>query len=191
MSITTGFESSNPYWAYLHYWVDLFNNASKMDNFMDKVRIIPHASTWAPESLPLAKVEYRGRCHWQTQKISSGRSVRLQLYVLFNILLTVGGFMYLTFQKAELSALQMGLLIATIAISVLTQGLLMERKKWALNTEYIRLGVSAALVSVVFAFSPYNWIIIPVLLLVFMVLLPFGQFGCGIILGWRLGILSQ
>ncbi|MCB0855069.1 MAG: hypothetical protein KDD63_22765, partial [Bacteroidetes bacterium] len=95
--------------------------------------------------------------------------VRLQLYVLFNILLTVGGFMYLTFQKAELNALQMGLLIATIAISVLAQGLLMERKKWALNTEYIRLGVPAALVSVVFAFSPYNWIIIPVLLLVFMV----------------------
>ena len=167
--ITTGFESSNPYWAYLHYWVDLFKRASKMDNFMDKVRVFLMPPTWAPESLPLAKVEYEVDATGKRKKYRLDVPVRLQLYVLFNILLTVGGFMYLTFQKAELSALQMGLLIATIAISVLTQGLLMERKKWALNTEYIRLGVSAALVSVVFAFSPYNWIIIPVLLLVFMV----------------------
>ena len=167
--ITTGFESSNPYWAYLHYWVDLFKRASKMDNFMDKVRVFLMPPTWAPESLPLAKVEYEVDATGKRKKYRLDVPVRLQLYVLFNILLTVGGFMYLTFQKAELSALQMGLLIATIAISVLAQGLLMERKKWALNTEYIRLGVSAALVSVVFAFSPYNWIIIPVLLLVFMV----------------------
>ncbi|MEZ4826735.1 MAG: sterol desaturase family protein [Bacteroidia bacterium] len=156
--ITTGFESSNPYWAYFHYWVDLFRRARRTKSWKDKIRVFLMPPVWAPEDDPLPKVKYETDENGKRKKYSLDLPFRLQLYIFINILLTLGLFVYMMIERSELSQMALGQIAAIVAVSVLSYGFLMERKRWALYVELGRLLFVLVNVPVLFFGMDYAWL---------------------------------
>ncbi|MEZ4774675.1 MAG: sterol desaturase family protein [Bacteroidia bacterium] len=156
--ITTGFESSNPYWAYFYYWVDLFKRARRTKSWKDKIRVFLMPPTWAPEDDPLPKLKYETDENGKRKKYKLDMPFRLQLYVFVNTLLTIGGFVFLMIRRAELTAVPIAQIASIIAISVLSFGLLMERKKAALYVEIFRLLFVMVNIPFLFLGMNYAWL---------------------------------
>ncbi|MDX2250413.1 MAG: sterol desaturase family protein [Bacteroidia bacterium] len=156
--ITTGFESSNPYWAYFYYWVDLIKRSRRADNWKDKIRVFLMPPAWAPENDPFPAKEYERDENGKRKKYQLDMPFRLQLYVFINILLTIGGFVFLMIRRADLSPWTIAQIASIIGISVLSYGLLMERKKWALYFEIFRLAFIMVNIPVLFLGMGHVWL---------------------------------
>lgn len=167
--ITSGLGSSNPYWAYLHYWSDLYQRAKAASNWKDKIRIFVKPPTWTPDDVPFLEPAYQTDENGNRVKYSLKLPFRLQLYVLINTILALGIFIGAFMIKGSLespSVLDLLLqpavaqIVLMIMVSVFAFGLLMERKSWAVKFELFRLGLLAINIPILFWNSSYaGWII--------------------------------
>ena len=172
--ITSGLGSSNPYWTYLHYWVDLFKRSKAADNWKDKVKIFLMPPTWTPEGVPFLEPAYQTDREGKRLKYFLNIPFRLQLYVFLNVLVIFGMFIGAFMIKNQMDAPTVGELLTTpailqvfglVAISVFSFGLLMEQKRWALKFEYFRLAFLAINIPFLFWSAPFSFLIIGIALL--------------------------
>ncbi|MCL4145018.1 UNVERIFIED_CONTAM: hypothetical protein GTU68_043385 [Idotea baltica] len=159
--ITTGFESSNPFWAYLHYWVNLYERSKKLDNFADKVKVFIKPPSWAAEGEVLDGGDYEILSDGTRKKYKPKLPFRLQLYVFFNVMFTIGSFIILLVKKGNLSPMAIGFITTIITFSVLAHGGVLEQKKWGINFEYFRLGLILVLIPIALLGNSLAWFWVP------------------------------
>ncbi|MEO1448402.1 MAG: sterol desaturase family protein, partial [Bacteroidota bacterium] len=91
--ITTGFESANPYRAYLWYWKDLFRRAGETEKFIDKIRVFTKPPSWNPDDVEITPSEFSVDAEGNRKKYRLEMPFRLQLYVLVHTIATLGAFL--------------------------------------------------------------------------------------------------
>lgn len=163
--IITGFESSNPFWAYFYYWANLFKRAAKATHWKNKIKVFLMPPAWENEDIPHLPYKYEVDEHGNRKKYELNIPFRLGFYTFINVLFTMGAFIYLLLHHKTQSNLQTALLAAFIIISVFAVGPLMERKKWGIRVDLFRLAFLAINIPVFFWSFSHNWIIIGTLLL--------------------------
>ncbi|MEM7370132.1 MAG: sterol desaturase family protein [Bacteroidota bacterium] len=166
--ITTGLDSANPYWTYLHYWADLIKRARAASNWKDKIRIFLMPPTWTPEGVPFSSPEFKVNDKGERVKYFLNVPFRLQLYVLFNVIVTLALFISAFMIKNQLESPSVFELLTQSSViqiffmvvaSIFSFGLLMEQKSWALKYEYFRLAFMAINIPILFSGTPYDiWI---------------------------------
>ena len=177
--ITTGFESSNPMWAYFFYWSDLFRRAKETPKWGDKVRLFLKPPSWNPDGASPTPATYQTDVSGKRKKYRLQLPFRLQLYVFVSALITVTAFIGMfviqkTLENPSVADLishpviiQLGIMVL---ISVFAHGFLLDRKPWALVLEYIRLAYLALSAVIIFLAFPYAWLSIPLALITISIL---------------------
>jgi len=162
--ITTGFESSSPYRAYFFYWVDLFRRAKEATHWQDKIKLFLKPPSWNPEGAVSTPEEFSVDENGNRKKYKPQTPFRLQLYIFFSVLLTMGSFIGLLILKRTFEVPSVGELLSSpkiLALVVLTvysvfaHGVILERKKWALRADYVRLALWAVCIPVLLWGTPF------------------------------------
>ncbi|TAE47774.1 MAG: sterol desaturase family protein [Bacteroidetes bacterium] len=162
--ITTGFDSANPYEAYLFYWKDLFRRARETKDWRDKVRVFIMPPSWSPKDATPTPPQYKTSPDGKRLKQRYDVPVPLQLYTFLHALLTVGIFVILKQKEKgiiEFSSLQVTVMTIMIAVSALSVGLLMERRNRGLWLEYFRLPFLGVCTAFLLWNTSFAWIAIP------------------------------
>lgn len=162
--ITTGFESSSPYRAYFWYWADLFRRAKEATYWQDKIKIFLKPPSWNPEGAAITPSEYSLDEQGRRKKYRPKTPFRLQLYIFFSVLVTMAAFVSLLLLKKTFELPSVGDLLASpqiialtimVIYSVFAHGVILERKKWALWADYIRLALWAVCIPILLWGTPY------------------------------------
>ena len=137
--IVMGFKSANPYWAYFYYWVDMFKRARTYDKLSDKIKLFFKKPDWTPKDKPLppvmAEYDERGRRKKYILELPS----KLTVYLIIQTVIVMATFMYLLINKETLDTISIYLIVGFILMSVLAFGMLMERKRFRILIEAVRL----------------------------------------------------
>lgn len=159
--IVKGFESSNPYFAYFSYWLDLFKRAGKMNNLKDKVLVFIKPPDWTGEGEEFDLPEFQTDESGKRLKYKNQVPFRLQLYIFINVMIIFAAFILLLLKgESDLTSLQVGTLVAFIVYSVLSMGFLLEQKNIAVAIELIRLPFILIALPLIFYYLPYGMIVI-------------------------------
>ena len=145
--ITTPLRSFNPVWAHLHYWVELGGKARRTTRLADKVRLFFKPPGWHPEEL--GGFQAAPEVDPRHVKYDAAASGGLVAYVFVQFVLALAGATLLLFRQDDLSlALRVAGAVA-ILITLIALGGLLERKRWAVWLEPLRViaVVVAALVA--------------------------------------------
>ncbi len=136
--ITKPLASWNPVWANVHYWVELVQMAARAPGVGDRLRVFLKPPGWRPEALggfqeapPVDAATYR--------KWESSTPPAWALYAVIQFTLTLGAATLLLFRQHELSRGTLILGASVVLGSLVVVGGLLERKRWAVPAEGIRL----------------------------------------------------
>ena len=163
--IISGFESSNPYWAYFYYWTTLFKRASKAKSWKNKVKVFIKPPAWENEDIPHLPFSFDLDENGNRKKYELNIPFRLGFYTFVNVLFTMATFIYLLLNHKDQTGLASAQLTAVIVISIIAFGPLMERKKWGLRADFFRLAFLAINIPIFFWAFSFNWVLIPAFLL--------------------------
>lgn len=157
--IISGFESSNPYWAYFYYWANLFKRAKQTKKWSDKVKVFLMPPAWSPDDVPLSEPKYELTEDGKRKKYTLDMPFRLQMYTFINVFMNLFIFIALLINNKEwLEAgqyLPIIQLTSIIIVSILAFGPIMERKNWGLKLDYFRLAFLAINIPIFFWSSSY------------------------------------
>jgi alkylglycerol monooxygenase len=150
--ITTRFPSMNPVWANFHYYIDMAQKASRMNNISDKLKMIFARPGWLPDELggyqAPPEVDKSNRPVYETQASTSSK-----VYVVFQFILITWGIMSFD----NLSWFYRTLFFAILTMSLLISGAILENKKWVLVAEEIRLVLAAISIPVLYYYQFPQW----------------------------------
>jgi alkylglycerol monooxygenase len=137
--------SWNPLWANLHVWGELFRDAWLAPRFVDKLRIWFMRPGWRPEGLPPnpspPEVSRQTAIPYDTA-IPRG----LSLYALAQFVGTLLAAFGLMAAGKSLARGEQAVAAVLVLWALLNIGGIIERRRWALFSEVLRLPVTAALV---------------------------------------------
>lgn len=140
--ITKPLASSNPLWANLHYWADLWALAQSATRPLDRLRVFAKPPGWRPHDL--GGFEQAPEVDASTySKFDPDTPRRLAVYVFAQFVLVnllVSAFLY---RQAALPPSTRVALAVLIGASVLALGGLLDRRPWAVPLEIGRLLTSA------------------------------------------------
>ena len=168
--ITSGYKRSNAYNAVFSYWRELFAKAKKTKSLKNKINVFVKGPAYnLPDTIPL-----------QTEHTSQGIPYRISMsnekkaYLLFNVAITACCFVGLLYFKSTLGTQatledlikSKGIisLIGIVLISVFAHARLIENKKNAELTDFIRLMAIVILASYGFEGSIIATWLIPVVI---------------------------
>ncbi len=136
--ITKPLGSFNPLWAQVHYWIELARMSRLAPRWADKVKVWFMHPGWRPWGV--AEATHAPA----TGKYDPRAPKGLDAYIATNLVLAIGAtFALLLFQNALTLPKQVavaGLVLLTLA----GWGALLERRRWALTLETVRLALVAA-----------------------------------------------
>lgn len=142
--ITKPLASWNPYWANVHYWVELARQSRRAPYCWDKWKVWVMPLGWTPRGLE----PERHACEITPQRVLK-YNARLpgvwNAYVFGHFLLTMGlgsALMHLAERRVSLWQLAPG--SAALFLNLLVFGGLLERRRWAWWLELARLGLVTA-----------------------------------------------
>jgi hypothetical protein len=168
--ITSGFESANPYRAHLLYWKDLFRRSRQAKTFNEKLKVFVKGPTYTPEGVPFIDSEFKVDEKGQRLKHRLQTPMPVQYYVFVNVLLTIGAFIGLYLLKKDyggnptfndlISDYRVIILVFVVAYSILTHGLVLDRKNIGIKLEYLRMVFMLSIMPVFFHEFDYNYIFI-------------------------------
>ena len=157
--ITSGFASGNPYRAYFAYWQNLFRRSREARKFSDKLKVFIKPPGWVPEGVSPTPPEFPVDSHGNRMKYNLTTPFKLQLYVFINIIITLTLFIILFILKQKIQPATVTALIFNpmiiqlvfiILISILSYGMILDRKSWAFTFEILRLVLVAAFTANIF-----------------------------------------
>lgn len=135
--ITKPLESWNPLWANFHYWYDLYNQSRKITLWKNKLLVYVKPPGWAPEqSAEISMQQERG--YGETTKYDPAYNRKLNLYLLFQFLLSLILATLILFLGHKLSTLQLTGTSALVILTLTSCGALLEHQKWLSKLEYFR-----------------------------------------------------
>ena len=139
--ITKPLASFNPFWAQVHYWIELAHMSQRATSLGDKLRVWWKPPWWQPANLPPAsRPSIR-------PKYDAPRTRTLSAYLFVQYALVIVGATLLIFYAKELPRpIVLGAALAVL-LSVLSFGALLEHKRWAFPLEVSRLGLTVALLA--------------------------------------------
>ncbi|MCA9410748.1 MAG: sterol desaturase family protein [Candidatus Omnitrophica bacterium] len=136
--IVTPLRSWNPVWGHLHYWVRLFNLSRSAKRLKEKVLVWVKSPPWLPEGVeptpPERTVRYPA---YQKFDIPIGKG--LTAYTFLQFLSLMGLVSALMFTEQTLPFGEKLFAAAMILWALLSVGGLLERKRWALISEFFRV----------------------------------------------------
>ncbi|MEL6637096.1 MAG: sterol desaturase family protein [Bacteroidota bacterium] len=162
--IISGFESANPYWAYLHYWADLYRRSKAIPGWGDKIRLWLMPPAWMPDGMKVDKPEFEVDERGRRKKFTISVPFRLQLYIGLSTAMILVGFVRVIASRWEIPPLEMGLLIVMVMATTFSVGSLLERRRWAWKAELGRLAYIALCLPIIVWNYPYGWVTCLVLL---------------------------
>lgn len=141
--VTKPLASWNPVWANFDYYADLLKDSARIPRFVDKLRLWVDRPGWLPTELGAQQLV--PECSPETeQKYNTPVSKRLIWYALVNfstVLIGATGFLMMV---TKLELYQSIFLAVIIIWTVGNIGGLLDRKKWGIPSEIIRLITIAA-----------------------------------------------
>ena len=154
--ITTGLPSNNVYWAYFHYWVDLFKQAKKIEGFGNKVKLFVKRPGWTPQGMmPPSQDKNNGL---DRALYDPKAPLDLSIYVFVQVALGMGLLSAMLIKKGKVTDGYDSLMsfytefmplpevlmyTVLITMATLTVPVLLEKKKWAYQVEHVRLAFMA------------------------------------------------
>jgi alkylglycerol monooxygenase len=152
--ITKPVTSWNAVYANFSHYVDMGNDIKRITKWKDKVKYIFSKPGWLPIELGgyRAAPEVDERTY---QKYNTPSPMSLNLYVLFQYTLCLGGTAAFLFKQEGFSMAQKVFIAVLVTITVVNCGVLFEKRKWAYYSEWARIIVYPVLLSV-FTFY-YTW----------------------------------
>jgi alkylglycerol monooxygenase len=157
--IVDGFESSNPIWAYFYYWIDLFKRAKQTKSWKNKIKVFFMPPAWNPEDVPAKVTQYDLDENGKRKKYRPNVPWRLQVYLIANSLITLVLFVIMLINK-DFPLVTKIQLMSLIVISVVSFGPLLERKKWGVWFDYLKLALLTINIPILFWHFPNASIII-------------------------------
>jgi sterol desaturase/sphingolipid hydroxylase (fatty acid hydroxylase superfamily) len=142
--ITKPLASWNPVWANLHYWVELSGMAARAPGVTDKLRVFLKPPGWRPESLG-GFLEAPAVDAGTYRKWESATPSAWAFYAVVQFALTLGAATFLLFRQEDLARGTLLLGASLVLASLVVVGGLLERKRWAVPAEGIRLLVLGVL----------------------------------------------
>ncbi len=133
--IVSGFESSNPIWAYFYYWANLFKRSKQTKSWKNKIKVFFMPPAWTPEDVPFDEAP---PLNGHRKKYRNEIPPRLQIYLIINILITLLLFVTLLLNK-EFPLITKIQLVSLVIASTISFGPLLERKTWGVWADYIKL----------------------------------------------------
>ena len=151
--VTKPLASWNPVWANVDYFVDMWRVLRQPMRWRDRLKYLVAEPGWHPEYLGgWRKPEEVDSSHAITYDTQV--PVGLNYYVLLQYLLVLGvtsGFLF----NLEMFDRSIQVLIsAWIILSIATQGGLLEKRKWSLSVEIVRLLAAGLLTVLLFKIPP-------------------------------------
>lgn len=150
--ITKPFNSWNPLYANISHYVEMGKDLKLITNWKDKIKYFFMKPGWLPEYLggyrPAPEVDKE---HYH--KYNTPATVSLNLYVLFQFILCLGGTaLFLFSQKLpngsdRFSLLENAGITMLIAIVIVNCSVLFEHKLWVKRAEWLRIFVYPVLLS--------------------------------------------
>ncbi len=140
--ITKPLASFNPWWAQVHYWVELARLSWRAPHFADKLRVWWKSPEWHPRGLPAPPIKEVTPATWP--KYEQPLSRRLGIYLLLQYVLLIVGATALIFFYARLPLPWVAGAGAAVLVALLSFGALLERKSWAVPVEILRLAGTTA-----------------------------------------------
>lgn len=149
--ITSGFESSNAYYAQFSYWRDLFIRALRARHWRDKLRVFLRGPAWTPADVGFLPYEFKTDASGRRVKRDVRISMPMALYVMTATAVTIAFFVRLfwlvnSMENRTLYSLlthpEVLVLVAVILVSVASHGRLLEAAAIGLVVEIARLIVS-------------------------------------------------
>ncbi len=142
--------SFNPFWANLHTWWSLAQDAWRTARWQDKLKIWFMPTGWRPNdvstSYPINKVNPHSLV-----KYDPSNNPETKIYVLVQFALTLLCSVFFILYRAEFTALQLWLTWLVISLPLFSLGLFLESKSWAFPFEIIRVVVSSAMMLALYA----------------------------------------
>jgi alkylglycerol monooxygenase len=135
--ITKPLASYNPWWAQVHYWVELARASRRAPDLRDKLRVWWKPPAWHPRGLEASPP--RAVSPATSAKYDVPLSRPLGIYVFVNYVLLVLGATALVFYAKQLATPLLWGGVLAVLLAVLAFGALLERKWWALPTEALRV----------------------------------------------------
>ena len=169
--ITSQPKSWNPLWLNFEYWLHLFRDIGKTDNWIAKIKMLIKAPGWKPEEL--GGPETAKEVTVQTfQKYDTHIPAGLNYYILFQyliVLMGTTGFLFMNEQLSELHPVFPWICGAFILFSIVNLSGLLEKKRWIWPAENVRLFLIVLLLFL-FAYRHPAWLFIALVLFIFLIL---------------------
>ncbi|MCB0766778.1 MAG: sterol desaturase family protein [Flavobacteriales bacterium] len=146
--ITTPLASWDPVKANFHYWADLFALARSCDRWQDKVMTFLHRPGWRPASLggPEVPKEIDRSVYRKYDTRVPGAVVRYVAIQFILLIAATTGFLFGQQHLTQAHGIGAALIIL---IWVMTLGLLMEGRRWAVIVEALRIVALVVLLLVI------------------------------------------
>ncbi|AOP33593.1 sterol desaturase [Leptospira tipperaryensis] len=136
-------QSFNPIWANIQYWAEMIELARKSPRWSDKIKAFFAAPGWRPKELggqyPIPEVSPKTFRKYDIE-IPKGLSIYSLVWFVLSVALAFG----MLVKVKNLPWFNIGVISGLTLISLLALGGILERKRWALFIEPIRLAILVA-----------------------------------------------
>ncbi|HMG91735.1 MAG TPA: sterol desaturase family protein [Chryseolinea sp.] len=145
--ITKPINSWNPVFANVSHYVEMGKDLKRIPSWSDKIRYLFMKPGWLPASLggyrPAPEVDRSAYKKYETPA-----PMLLNLYVLFQFVLCLGGTSLFLFSAGKFAFPEKALIAFLITMVVVNCGILFENRSWAVYSEWIRIITYPALLTI-------------------------------------------
>jgi sterol desaturase/sphingolipid hydroxylase (fatty acid hydroxylase superfamily) len=145
--ITKPIRSWNAVWANMSHYADMAKDIQQIPVWTDKLKYLFMKPGWLPDYMggyrPAPEVDAR-----TYRKYDTPSPLSLNLYVLFQYLLCLGGTAMFLFNAGKFSLIEKALITMLISIVVVNCGVLFEQRKWVKWAEWVRIFAYPLLLSI-------------------------------------------
>lgn len=154
--ITTPLNSRNPFWANVHYYLEMWDLIKKAPRWRDKWRVLFARPGWRPEALggyqaPQAVDKDRH------QKYETEADHQLEIYAIFQFLAVLLGLLVFMMNYYRLDWGYRFSFLVIIVLSIVICGAILEQKRWVNHLEYLRLGFILISLNSLYYFQFFDW----------------------------------
>ncbi|HEX8038962.1 MAG TPA: sterol desaturase family protein [Chryseosolibacter sp.] len=146
--ITKPINSWNPVWANVSHYSEMANDIRRIPSWRDRIKYLFMKPGWLPTVLggyrPAPEIDPA-----TFKKYRTPSPLSLNLYVLFQYALCLGGTSLFLFNAAKFSLAEKIFIVALITFAVVNCGVLFERRAWVRWAEWMRIVAYPALLSIV------------------------------------------
>lgn len=153
--ITKPLQSWNAVWANMSHYAEMGRDLKRIPLWRDRVKYLFMKPGWLPDYLggyrPAPEVDPSS-----FRKYDTPSPLSLNLYVLFQYILCLGGTALFLFNAGKFSIVEKGFITLLITVTVVNCGVLFEQRKWVKWAEWIRIFTYPLLLTVLTAWLDWS-----------------------------------